>query len=179
VTDQHALEERVARLLARYGLPCWWNSMYPAVNSAWRWSSYTTSWPCRVGNPVRGKDTSYWPIVTYDAKWRPGSREYRRRRLFIRRRSCQNWRSIEGSACRAFRLVGCRDYARSISAWTGICRTCWRSTKPVLQPWRGAGRTRSTRRHGPRRVHRGPGPQGDGDGRAQADTRFGLVAAKG
>jgi D-alanine-D-alanine ligase len=58
-------------------------------------------------------DPGFWPIVTYDAKWKPGTRDYEstpprypaevRPRLRAR---------IEKLSMQAFRLLGCRDYAR-------------------------------------------------------------------
>jgi D-alanine-D-alanine ligase len=54
-----------------------------------------------------------WPLVTYDAKWRPESREY----LATPARHAASItvsleRKLADLACRAFRTLGCRDYAR-------------------------------------------------------------------
>jgi D-alanine-D-alanine ligase len=58
-------------------------------------------------------DPNFWPIVTYDAKWKPGSRDFEatppqypaevEARLAAR---------LAALAMRAFHLLGCRDYAR-------------------------------------------------------------------
>ena len=59
------------------------------------------------------KDPEYWPIVTYDAKWKPGSLDFEatppRYPADISRSLAE---SLESMAGRAFRLLGCRDYAR-------------------------------------------------------------------
>jgi D-alanine-D-alanine ligase len=59
------------------------------------------------------EDPEYWPIVTYDAKWKPGSRDYEstppRYPAKVSRGLAQR---LEKLAKQAFRLLGCRDYAR-------------------------------------------------------------------
>jgi D-alanine-D-alanine ligase len=54
-----------------------------------------------------------WPIVTYDAKWKPGTPEYE---LMPNRPDATVGRALttrlNSLAKRAFRLLGCRDYAR-------------------------------------------------------------------
>ena len=55
----------------------------------------------------------YWPIVTYDAKWRPGSRDYESTpALYPAKVSPRLGRRLAGLAKAAFRLLGCRDYVR-------------------------------------------------------------------
>lgn len=60
-----------------------------------------------------GEDPGCWPIVTYDAKWKPGSRDYEstpaRYPATVSPRLAERLGEL---ACRAFRLLGCRDYAR-------------------------------------------------------------------
>ena len=59
------------------------------------------------------KDPDYWPIVTYDAKWKPGTRDYEATPPKYPARVSPRLRSkLETLAKRAFRLLGCRDYAR-------------------------------------------------------------------
>lgn len=59
------------------------------------------------------KDPDFWPIVTYDAKWRPGTRDYEATPPKYPARVATRLRSkLEMLAKRAFRLLGCRDYAR-------------------------------------------------------------------
>jgi D-alanine-D-alanine ligase len=55
----------------------------------------------------------FWPIVTYDAKWRDGTRDY----VATPYKNPADVdptleRAVADLAKRAFRLVGCRDYAR-------------------------------------------------------------------
>jgi D-alanine-D-alanine ligase len=55
----------------------------------------------------------FWPLVTYDAKWKPGSRDYEatpaRYPATVSPRLSER---LSRLACQAFRLLGCRDYAR-------------------------------------------------------------------
>jgi D-alanine-D-alanine ligase len=55
----------------------------------------------------------YWPILSYDAKWTEQSAEYQTTDYhFHAQMTPELAAAIEGSARRAFRLLGCRDYAR-------------------------------------------------------------------
>jgi D-alanine-D-alanine ligase len=59
------------------------------------------------------KDPDFWPIVTYDAKWKPGTRDYEATPPKYPARVSPRLRSkLETLAQQAFRLLGCRDYAR-------------------------------------------------------------------
>ena len=59
------------------------------------------------------KDPAFWPIVTYDAKWRPGSRDYEATPpRYPAEVSPKLTQRLSALACQAFRLLGCRDYAR-------------------------------------------------------------------
>jgi D-alanine-D-alanine ligase len=59
------------------------------------------------------KDPDYWPIVTYDAKWKPGTRDYEATPPKYPAHVSPRLRNkVETLAARAFRLLGCRDYAR-------------------------------------------------------------------
>lgn len=59
------------------------------------------------------KDPDFWPIVTYDAKWKPGTRDYEATPpKYPARVSPRLSSKLELLAKRAFRLLGCRDYAR-------------------------------------------------------------------
>jgi D-alanine-D-alanine ligase len=54
-----------------------------------------------------------WPIVTYDAKWKPGSPEYEATPpRYPARIAPRLAAEVQALARRAFRLLGCRDYAR-------------------------------------------------------------------
>ena len=55
----------------------------------------------------------FWPIVTYDAKWKPGSRDYESTPPKYPADVAPRLRGkVEKLAADAFRLLGCRDYAR-------------------------------------------------------------------
>ena len=61
----------------------------------------------------KSKDKKQWPIYSYDAKWKSDSAEYRETPLevpVILEVSLMN--RIRQVAERAYRLIGCRDYAR-------------------------------------------------------------------
>lgn len=59
------------------------------------------------------KDPDFWPIVTYDAKWKPGTRDYEATPPKYPARVSPRLRDkLQTLARRAFRLLGCRDYAR-------------------------------------------------------------------
>ncbi len=114
VTDQEKLEERVAYLLNNYGPPV-------LIEQFIRGREFTAALieaPELKPLPVSeilfvDKDPGYWPIVTYDAKWKPGTRDYEatppRYPADITPKLAER---IQGLAMEAFRLVGCRDYAR-------------------------------------------------------------------
>lgn len=55
----------------------------------------------------------YWPLLSYDAKWTKGSAEYETTDYHFKAELPPDLAAqIEKSAKRAFRLLGCRDYAR-------------------------------------------------------------------
>ena len=55
----------------------------------------------------------YWPLLSYDAKWTKGSTEYETTDYHFKAElSTELAAQIEKIARRAFRLLGCRDYAR-------------------------------------------------------------------
>jgi D-alanine-D-alanine ligase len=59
------------------------------------------------------KKPGYWPIVTYDAKWRPETEEYiATPATFTAKMSPRLAKRLADIAKAAFRLTGCRDYAR-------------------------------------------------------------------
>lgn len=58
-------------------------------------------------------DESSWPIMTYDAKWRPETREFQATpRHFTTDLAPQLAAELRDLSQRAFRLLGCRDYGR-------------------------------------------------------------------
>jgi D-alanine-D-alanine ligase len=114
VTTQHDLNERVALLLDAYGPPV-------LVEQFIRGRELNVSVieaPDLLVLPpseilFTATDPDYWPIVTYDAKWKPGSRDYEATPPRYPAEVTPRLREkLETLARRAFRLLGCRDYAR-------------------------------------------------------------------
>jgi D-alanine-D-alanine ligase len=114
VTDQERLAQRVAFLFENYGPPV-------LVEQFIRGRELNVGLieaPDLRTLPVSevlfiDKDPSYWPIVTYDAKWKPGSRDYEATPArYPAEVNVRLARRLETLARQAFRLLGCRDYAR-------------------------------------------------------------------
>src|SRR5436190_2082779 len=77
VADLDRLNERVVQLLERYGPPVLVEQYVPGREL----NVGLIEAPDLITLPVAeilftDKEPGYWPIVTYDAKWRPGSRDY-------------------------------------------------------------------------------------------------------
>ena len=114
VTNQHDLNERIASLLDAYGPPVLVEQFIRGreINVA-----VIEAPDLRVLPPSEilftDADPDFWPIVTYDAKWKPGSRDYESTPPLypatVSPRLCEKLTDLAG---RAFRLLGCRDYAR-------------------------------------------------------------------
>jgi D-alanine-D-alanine ligase len=114
VRDQQRLEERVAYLLEAYGPPVLVEQFIAGreLNVALIEAPDLCTLPISEILFV-DKDPDYWPIVTYDAKWRPGSRDYEATPpLYPARVTPRLREKLEALAKQAFRLLGCRDYAR-------------------------------------------------------------------
>jgi D-alanine-D-alanine ligase len=114
VTDQHGLNRRVAKLLKAYGPPILVEEFIPGRELN---VSIIEDPGLRV-LPISevlfvNQEPGYWPIVTYDAKWRPGSRDFEatppRYPADVTPKLTERLGEI---ARQAFRLLGCRDYAR-------------------------------------------------------------------
>jgi D-alanine-D-alanine ligase len=114
VTDLDRLNERVAYLLETYGPPV-------LVEEFIRGREFNVGLieaPDLRVLPVSEilfveKDPDFWPIVTYDAKWKPGTRDYEATPPAYPARVTPRLREkLETLARQAFRLLGCRDYAR-------------------------------------------------------------------
>jgi D-alanine-D-alanine ligase len=114
VTAQPRLQERVATLLKNYGPPVLVEQFIPGreLNVA------LIEAPDLRNLPISevlftDKDPEFWPIVTYDAKWRPGSRDYEatppQYPAIVAPKLAKR---LVALARQAFRLLGCRDYAR-------------------------------------------------------------------
>ncbi|GIW80732.1 MAG: hypothetical protein KatS3mg105_2539 [Gemmatales bacterium] len=58
-------------------------------------------------------DPNYWPLISYDSKWRAGSRDDRATPpKYPAEVSDQLREQLQDLACKAFRLLDCSDYAR-------------------------------------------------------------------
>jgi D-alanine-D-alanine ligase len=115
VTGQAQLEARVAHVLDRYGPPA-------LVEQFVRGREFHVHVIQGADGldllplaeiEFREQDPSYWPIYTYEAKWNAGTREYEATPLRSPAELApEPWECLGRIARRAFRLVGCRDYAR-------------------------------------------------------------------
>jgi D-alanine-D-alanine ligase len=114
VADQQALNRRVAKLLKNYGPPILVEEYIPGreLNVSLIEDPELRVLPISevlFVNPEPG----FWPIVTYDAKWRPGSRDFEatppRYPADVAPKLAERLGEI---ARRAFQLLSCRDYAR-------------------------------------------------------------------
>ncbi len=114
VTDLERLNERVAFLLDAYGPPV-------LVEEFIRGREFNVGLiesPELRALPVSeivfvDQGPGYWPIVTYDAKWKPGSRDYEATPAkYPAEVTPRLGRRLHALAKEAFRLLGCRDYAR-------------------------------------------------------------------
>jgi len=114
VTDQSNLENRVAALLKNYGPPVLVEHFIQGreLNVA------LVEAPDLRTLPVSeilftNLEPGYWPIVTYDAKWKPGSRDFEATPpCYPAKVAPRLAQRLDRLARRAFRLLGCRDYAR-------------------------------------------------------------------
>src|SRR5438876_1048756 len=114
VIDQSSLEKRVSLLLEQYGAPVLIERFIPGRE----FNVGVVEIPALRSLPVAEidfseKDFGPWHIVTYDGKWRPGSPDD-----IATPPKCpanivpELSRQIQEMALAAFRLLGCRDYAR-------------------------------------------------------------------
>ena len=114
VTDLERLNERVAYLLESYGPPV-------LVEEFIRGREFNVGLietPELRALPVSeivfvDEEPGYWPIVTYDAKWKPGFARLRGDAGEVSGRCLlAPVPALHALAKQAFRLLGCRDYAR-------------------------------------------------------------------
>lgn len=114
VTSQEALEERAAYLLRTYGPPVLAEQFIPGRE----FSVALIEAPDLRALPLSevlfvDKGPGYWPIITYDAKWKPGSRDYEATPpRYPAEVSPRLTARLQDLGRQAFRLLGCRDYAR-------------------------------------------------------------------
>jgi D-alanine-D-alanine ligase len=114
VTGATALASRVANLLASYGPPV----LIEQFLSGREFTVALIETPQLVPLPITEVQFSLseavpWPILTYAAKWHPGSPEYEAMdmRKGVSLPSALS-ESLIGLATRAYRALGCRDYGR-------------------------------------------------------------------
>ncbi|MHB1427038.1 MAG: D-alanine--D-alanine ligase family protein [Gemmataceae bacterium] len=114
VTDRERLNDRISYLLDAYGPPV----LIEEFIRGREFNVGLIETPELCVLPVSeilfvDKDPDFWPIVTYDAKWKPGTRDYEATPPKYPARVAPPLRTkLETLAKRAFRLLGCRDYAR-------------------------------------------------------------------
>lgn len=114
VTDPLQLSERVAQLIDRYGPPVLVEQFIPGreLNVALIEMPELRTLPVSEIKFV-SDDPNYWPIVTYDAKWTPGTSDYvATPPLYPAPITPRLAERLGRLAKQAFRLLGCRDYAR-------------------------------------------------------------------
>jgi D-alanine-D-alanine ligase len=114
VCDQLRLNERVASLLSAYGPPVLVEQYVPGRELNVGLIEAPDLRVLPVSEIVfQDEGPDYWPIVTYDAKWKPGSRDFKatptRYPAVV---TPQLREQLEALARRAFQALGCRDYAR-------------------------------------------------------------------
>ncbi len=114
VTDQAALDARAGEILARYGGPV----LIEAFIRGRELSVSVIADPApRALPPVEilfiDPDPNFWPILSYEGKWKPDTREYDSTPpKYGADVDPVLGAELAAIACRAFTLLGCRDYAR-------------------------------------------------------------------
>jgi D-alanine-D-alanine ligase len=114
VTDQENLEKRVASLLRQYGPPV----LVEEFIRGREFNVAVVERPALQVLPVseilfHEPGPGYWPIVTYDAKWKPGTVDYEATPpVAVAKVSRRLNERLQSLARQAFHLLGCRDYGR-------------------------------------------------------------------
>lgn len=114
VTSQRQLEDRVGYLLKHYGPPVLVEQFIRGreINMG------LVEAPDLLVLPpseilFTSTDPAFWPIVTYDAKWKPGTPDYDLTPPKYPAEVAPKLKDrLEALSRQAFRLLGCRDYAR-------------------------------------------------------------------
>jgi D-alanine-D-alanine ligase len=114
VGDQGRLEERVASLLGRYGPPVLVEEFIDGRELVIGLVERPELQTLPVAEIIfEDRGPGYWPIVTYNAKWDPDSREYQATPpRYPADIPAELAARLQELAVRSFRLLGCRDYAR-------------------------------------------------------------------
>jgi D-alanine-D-alanine ligase len=114
VTDQEKLLHRCAYLLQEYGPPV----LVEQFIDGREFCLGVIETPQLITLPVSEikfieKRPGFWPIVTYDAKWKPGTEDYEATPpLYPTQVTPKLGLKLAELAIKAFRQLGCRDYAR-------------------------------------------------------------------
>jgi D-alanine-D-alanine ligase len=114
VTDLDSLEKRVAYLLRQYGPPV----LVEEFIRGREFNVALVECPGLLVLPVseilfKEPVPGYWPIVTYDAKWKPGTVDYEATPpVAVAKVPRKLNERLQSLAHQAFRLLGCRDYGR-------------------------------------------------------------------
>ena len=114
VTNREQLNARVQRLLHAYGPPVLVEQFIRGreLNVALVETPELRALPISEILFVN-RDPSYWPIVTYDAKWKPGSAADEETPPRCPAEVAPELAAqLEAIARQAFQLLGCRDYVR-------------------------------------------------------------------
>jgi D-alanine-D-alanine ligase len=113
VTDRQSLTKRVAHLLERYGPPVLIEEFLDGRELKVGLIELPELRPLPIGEIQHlEREPGFWPLVTYEGKWAPESRDYRATPpCFPEDLSPKLVRRLERLALSAFRLFGCRDYA--------------------------------------------------------------------
>lgn len=117
VTNQADLEERVAYILRQYGAPV-------LIEQFIRGREFNVALWARDGEPAtlpfteilfleQDGDDPLWPIISFDAKWHPHSRDFQATPIKNPAEVAPDLeKTLADLTIRAFHLLGCRDYAR-------------------------------------------------------------------
>jgi D-alanine-D-alanine ligase len=114
VSDQESLQQRVTKLLKSYGPPVLIEQFIIGRELTVAMVESPTLKTLPISEILFvDKAPGYWPIVTYDAKWKPGTRDYEATPpRYPAEVSPKLAEKLNVMACEAFRLLNCRDYAR-------------------------------------------------------------------
>jgi D-alanine-D-alanine ligase len=116
VQDQAGFETRVRYLLERYGAPVLAEELLTGREFSMALIEKPDLTPMPISEITFQKPSghdSWWPIVTYDAKWRPGTVDYDQSPTEFPAKVTPELKALlEATAMKAFRLMGCRDYGR-------------------------------------------------------------------
>jgi D-alanine-D-alanine ligase len=115
VADRISLEERVNALLLRYGPPVLVEEYIDGRELEVALVERPSLEALAIGEiHFTNPDRARWPILTYEAKWRPGSVDYESTPAVYPAQIDRSVRErLIAIAKHAFSLFGCRDYARA------------------------------------------------------------------